>query len=423
MRTRFLPAGAGRLQRDPRTHPLQSRFIFLRRTTYCLAVIVFCTLLVLPTLDRLIEFAPKGTVAEMEATPLPRFTMDPASWGSWFNVLRRGYFDRHYNLRGLLISWNSYLDTFVLASTSSSNKVMAGVDHWLFLSQDGSFRNVIEDARSPGDLPAESLTILGTELERRRQWLEERGIRYLVILAPNKNSVYADKLPKAFRPQRLESHREQFVRFLHETTKVDIVDVTDALVAARQQHHVFYMTDSHWNAHGAFAAYQLVMQRLTREFPSIKPLDRSQFRVDPYSWLPGDLAIMMGLSDYLKEDRIIYFNKEWYKARGLSYDGPIDPHYFEFPQYSMTGDPKLPHAVVFHDSFWWELLPFMAEAFDTALYVWLKPQKETELRYFDAALIEREKPDIVIEEFTERYIIPPLHGGFKLKSGTTAAKE
>lgn len=418
-----MPAGAGPTRRDPRTHPLQSRFTFVRRTTYCLATILFVTLLVLPTLDRLVEFAPKGTVAEMDTAPLPRLTTDPASWGRWFNTLRRGYLDRRYNLRGLLISWNSFLDTFVLASTTSSSKVMAGKDHWLFLAQDGAFRNVIEDARSSEDLPAASLDILATELERRRQWLEARGIRYLVILAPNKNSVYSDMLPESFRPTRTRTHRDQFLSVLHDKTKVDVIDVTAALVAEKQQHQVFYMTDSHWNAHGAFAAYQMVMQRLTRDFPAIKPLDRNQFRVEQYSWLPGDLAFMMGLADYLKEDRILYFNKAWNKARGLSYDGPVDPHYFEVPQYSMTGDPKLPRAVIFHDSFWWELLPFIGEAFDKALYVWLKPQTESELRFFDSELVEREKPDIVIEEFTERYIMPPLHGGFKIKSGTAAAKE
>ena len=65
----------------------------------------------------------------------------------------------------------------------------------------------------------------------------------------------------------------------------------------------------------------------------------------------------------------------------------------------------------------------MAESFDKALYVWLKPQSEMELRFFDKALIEREKPDMVIEEFTERYIIPPLKGGFRIKNDTAAVKE
>ncbi len=379
-------------------------------------------MLVLPTADRYLALAPKGTIAETDTAPLPSVSADPATWGRWFNALRRGYLDRRYNLRGLLISWNSYMDTFVLASTTPSSKVMAGKEHWLFLAQDGAFRNVIEDARSPEDLPAASVDLLASELEHRRQWLEERGIRYLVILAPNKNSVYPEMLPEALRPVRPKSHREQFVDAVRTQTHVEIVDVTPALLEEKKQHKVFYMTDSHWNAYGAYAAYRLIMGPIVREFPAVKPLPREQFRVEQYAWMAGDLAFMMGLSDYLKEDRVLFFNKEWYKARGASYDGPIDPHFFEVPQYSFTENAKLPTAVIFHDSFWWELLPFMAESFSKALYVWLKPQSEVELRFFDKALIEREKPDMVIEEFTERYIIPPLKGGFKIKNDTAAAK-
>lgn len=401
---------------------MQSRSSFVYRVIACLASCLFVTMLVLPTADRYLAFAPKGTIAESDTAPLPTVSAEPATWGRWFNALRRGYLDRRYNLRSLLISWNSYMDTFVLASTTSSSKVMAGKEHWLFLAQDGAFRNVIEDARSPDDLPAASVNLLASELERRRQWLEERGIRYLVILAPNKNSVYPEMLPEALRPVRPKSHRDQFVEAVRSQTHVEIIDVTSALLEEKKHNNVFYMTDSHWNAFGAYAAYRQIMGPIVRDFPAVKPLPREQFRVEQYAWMAGDLAFMMGLSDYLKEDRVLLFNKEWYKARGLSYDGPVDPHYFEVPQYSLTDNAKLPTAVIFHDSFWWELLPFMAESFSKALYVWLKPQSEMELRFFDKALIEREKPDMVIEEFTERYIIPPLKGGFKIKNDTAAAQ-
>ena len=409
--------------RDPRTIALHSHLTFVRRTISCLVIILFVTLVALPTADRFLDLCSKTMVAETDTTPLPRLTSDPETWIKWFNILRRGYLERHYNLRGLLITWNSFMDTFVLASTTPSSKVMAGKEHWLFLAQDGTARNVIEDARSLDGLPEESLSLLATELERRRAWLSARGIRYLVFLTPNKNSVYPEKLPEALRPLRAESHMTQFVTYVRDHTKVDIVDTTPGLVEEKRHNQVFYITDSHWNAHGAFAAYRQILKPLVRDFPAIVPLDRSQFLVEQYKWLPGDLAYMMGLSDHLKEDRIQYFNKDWYKARGASYDGPIDPHYFETPQISVTGNDRLPNAVVFHDSFWWEMLPFVAESFNKALYVWLKPQTEFELRFFDTALIEREKPDIVIEEYTERYILPSLHGRFKIKNPVTAVKE
>lgn len=377
------------------------------------------TLILAPSVDRVWKFAPTTLLAEANTAKLGTPTLHPDTWGKWFNTVRHGYLERHYPLRSLLITWNSFLDTFILASTSANSQVLAGKDHWLFLAQDGS-HNILEDARSTDSLPEPSVDLLARELERRREWLAARGIRYLVIVAPNKNTVYPEKLPVALRPQDPEGHLSQFVSYVRGQTKVDIVDVTPAVMEAKQHSQVFYATDSHWNANGAFAAYQAVMQHFVKDFPQVKPLTRSQFEVERFNWLPGDLANMMGLADHLKEDRIMYVNKDWYKARGASYYGPMDPHYFEEPQRSYTNNPALPNAIVFHDSFWWELLPFMAESFDKGLYVWLRPQSDNAFRFFDTALIEKEKPDIVIDEFTERYILPPVHGRFQVKNDTAA---
>lgn len=399
---------------------LQNSPTAARRLIYVLSALLFVTLVFAPTADRFFKFGPRTLVAESNLGKITAPTLDPATWIKWFNTVRRGYLERHYNLRTLLITWNSVLDTLVLASTSANSQVMAGKDNWLFLAQDGT-RNILDDARSLDSVPETYIDVVARELERRRQWLAARGIRYLVIVAPNKNTVYPEKLPDALRPQKPDTHLAQLVRYVREQTKVDIVDVTPALLERKKRFKVFYTTDSHWNAHGAFAAYQEIMRHFVKDFPQVKPLAESQFKVEQFNWLPGDLANMMGLSDHLKEDRIMYVNKDWYKARGASYDGTIDPHYFEEPQYSYTGNPALPNAVVFHDSFWWELLPFMAESFDKGLYVWLRPQTETEFRFFDEPLIERQKPDIVIDEYTERYILPPVHGRFQIKNDVAAA--
>lgn len=398
---------------------LQTTPTFAHRLIVFCSCLLFALLLVLPTVDRVLKFAPETIIGEVGGRKLPELRLDPGTWIPWFNTLRHSYLERHYNLRGLLITWSSYLDTFILASTSSSSQVVAGKDHWLFLAQDGS-HNILEDARSPYPLPQEAVALLTQDLERRREWLAARGIRYLVIVAPNKNTVYPEKLPDSLRPAGVDGHLKHFVDYVKKHSTVDIVNVTAAIMEAKKDRQVFYSTDSHWNANGAFAAYERVIPHLVKDFPAITPLPRSQFFVERFNWLPGDLANMMGLGGHLKEDRIFFVNKEWYKARGHSYHGPMKPEYFEEPQYSFTGNANLPNAIVFHDSFWWELLPFMAEAFDKGLYVWLKPQSETHFRFFDTALIEKEKPDLVIDEFTERYILPYINGHFRIKSDAVA---
>jgi len=63
-------------------------------------------------------------------------------------------------------------------------------------------------------------------------------------------------------------------------------------------------------------------------------------------------------------------------------------------------DAKLPRAVMFRDSYATHLIPFLSEYFQRIVYVW---------RYhFDRALIERERPDVVIEEMVERRLMGSL---------------
>ena len=374
-----------------------------------LSALLFSTLLLLPMVDRYFDPISRTVVAEVESEPLPVLTSHPASWGTLFDALRKQYLDRHFGFRDLLISWNNYLDTIVLCSSTPSSRVLLGKDDWLFLAKDSAGRNIIEDAAAPAALSEVKLARVADELEHRRQWLAARGIRYLLVLTPNKNTVYPEKLPDAFQPADPGRHLRQLTAYLRSHTGLDVVDVTPALLERKKTEPVFYTTDSHWNAHGAFAAYEEIAKALRRDFPAITPLRRERFRVEAYDWGPGDLVFMMGLSDHFKEDRSYYFNLDWFKARGASYGGPMENWYIMLPQYSVTGNPALPRALVLHDSYWWELLPFVAECFDKALYVWsASPTAET-FRHFDEALVERERPDIVIEEYTERMIMLSVH--------------
>ncbi|MCC6198378.1 MAG: hypothetical protein IT518_28335, partial [Burkholderiales bacterium] len=61
--------------------------------------------------------------------------------------------------------------------------------------------------------------------------------------------------------------------------------------------------------------------------------------------------------------------------------------------------PGLPKAVVLRDSMAIALIPLLSENFSRAVYV--------SSRQLDRELIERERPDIVIEELVERSLHAP----------------
>ena len=65
-----------------------------------------------------------------------------------------------------------------------------------------------------------------------------------------------------------------------------------------------------------------------------------------------------------------------------------------------TGHPTLPRAVIFHDSFALSLVRFLSEHFSRVAYSW----QDT----FDPVVIERERPQVVIQEHVERSLMAPV---------------
>jgi len=378
-----------------------SRF---RWATYLLSAIVFTVIVFLPMTDEFFSLVPETTVAESGSSKLPRLAPNLVSANDYFDRLRGGFLEKHFGFRGLLIKWYNYMDAYVLASTFASSPVVVGKDSWLFLSQDGPDRNILEDHRATIPLPEEKMRMVMDDLVARRDWLAERGIPYLVVVAPNKNTVYPEKLPGGFERVRDASHLDQLLAYIKRNSTLDVVDLRSALFAEKKLHQIFYATDSHWNARGGYAAYSVIMDALKRYFPDMSAVTRDKYAEVVYRGLPGDLAFMLGLQDQLPEERLLFVGK--HEARGVTSEEPNIPQYFQPPQASGIKGSSLPRAVVFHDSFFWELMPFLAEHFRHADYLWMNPQTETEPRYFNKELILREKPDIVVDEFTERYFVP-----------------
>jgi hypothetical protein len=56
----------------------------------------------------------------------------------------------------------------------------------------------------------------------------------------------------------------------------------------------------------------------------------------------------------------------------------------------------LPRAVILRDSFVSRLVPFLSEHFSRAVYVWQND--------FDADLVSKEHPDVVIQEIVGRHL-------------------
>ncbi len=301
------------------------------------------------------------------------------------------YFQDHFAFRSRLVRWQAAFRLLVLR-VSPSPTVIRGKDGWLFYGDDGA----LEDYLNQSPLSPADLDKWATTLQHTQDWLAARGVTYLFVIVPDKHTVYPEFMPDTIRRTSETSRTDQLVAHLRTHTRVAALDLRPALLAAKREARIYHRTDSHWNDLGAAVAMRTILEQLdalaghTR--PGLASTPDSAFaRTDVHA--PGrDLARMLGLETWVHEDEP--------RLRPVSSTARVvepatpDPNFDEPRLVSTNTRAGLPRAVIFRDSFGSALVPFLSEHFSRALYLW-EPD-------VDPRVIERERPQVVIQEWAGR---------------------
>ena len=336
----------------------------------------------------------KATVAWGEKralAPKPALPRDRAALAT-FPARFEAYFADRFGFRGTLLRWNSVAKAGWLG-VSPTPKVVIGRDGWLFLAG-----HAMDDWVAARPLSVSQLAEWQAMLEARNDWLARRGIHFLVVFAPNAQTIYPEYLPPRFRRLGSPSRLDQVVDWLRTRSRVPVVDLRDDLRQAKAHERVYHRTGSHWNERGAFVAYQRVIEALRQWFPALSALPREAFEDAVEEGAGSDLAQAMGLRDVLHEEYLRLRPRAPRRARSVE-AGLALPRLpaRRQPRALETGDAGLPRAVVLRDSFTGALIPFLSEHFARVLYLFTED--------LDPAVVERERPGVVIEEFVERRLM------------------
>lgn len=334
----------------------------------------------LPLVEQVAELDPAPPVNEnRHLAERPRL---PPAWAEIDDFPSRfeAYYRDRFGLRNRLLRWHRWLHLRLLG-VSPVDKVMIGRDGWLFLAE-----KALRYQRSR-PFKAVDLAAWGTFLEERRQWLGERGIRFLWVLAPNKHTVYAEHLPPRGRALRATSRADQLLEHLRLHTGVEALDLRPALRAGKAREKVFYKLDSHWNDYGSYLAYHAVIERLGSDLPGLEPvpIDAHRRRQKETS---GDLALVLGLEDELLETSVVLRPRGRRLAVPASTVPPgVGATAFERPDGRYR-------ALFLGDSFGAHLTRRLAEHFARLAYL---PGYD-----LPRQVLDRERPDVVILEIVER---------------------
>ncbi len=378
----------------------------------CFVVVLFLPLL-------LAIITPDLKISKSEQRPLITFPdIDISKNGIiTFPAKFEEYYNDHYGLRDqFIVLYDLFHYRFFEKSPTPS--VIVGNNNWLFYNSDGSLSDYVGINR----INLKHLEQFRYTLEDRKEWLAERGIKYLFLPVPNKMMVYEEFLPARIKRNSGVTLYDKFINHMQSrSTFTDIVDSKKILLNGKRDKQVFFSTDTHWNSNGSFLVYQKVLSRLQKWFPDLEPIsDKDIDRTVTRHY--GDLAIIMHMQAYINEmvPEVHVKNSCSQKKdeKMLSFVNPDKnmAHKKQFlPETNGCPQKKL-NALFLHDSFGYFLRPLLSQHF----------KKITFMHFADfngmKDFIEQERPDVVIDQRVARKLVSALRNDESIENHILSKK-
>lgn len=311
-------------------------------------------------------------------------------------------FEAYYNdnipFRNQLIRLNNSIDFFVFHQ-SSNEGVAIGKEGWLFHSSDDD-GNALKQSLGYWKYSDEELQKIAGNLMTAKRILENRGIEFILYIAPNKATIYMDKTPDEYKVKDSVTCTDQLIEYLREKTDIRVVYPKEELLKARKENPDIYFyrkLDSHWNEAGAYIGAQCLASELGIEMQAFQELS-----LQPYFSI--DCGLMQGLGIVIEDEDVGYH---------ILGSNEGNTEYKEFAKgfiYQTEGaDPRT--LFVNRDSFSMALAPYIAPYFEKSVWVHRSDFEQEQILAYEA--------DIFILETVERYERNLLD--FKISFGDEAA--
>lgn len=350
-------------------------------------VLAFVAVLVAPTVATVLRWNPMGSLDEKrKLAERPKgkllsrdvFKQAPAMAQAW-----EQYFGDHFGLRKLFVG--SYrLLAFHLLHMSPNPAVVVGRSdgerRWLFFDASVTGDGIgLASQRGKAPYTPAALAKVMAEVKQVAELVQSRGAKLLIVVCPDKQTIYPEYLPAAKRPRPGAASRlDQFWQAAAALEGVPLLDLRIPLRQAKAERELYYPSDTHWNPRGSFLAYEATLKALQAQDPT-----RTLLPADEVGWLPqpnrvGDLTTLMGVPP-------IGGDRDWQPDIALS---------------ALQAAPKRGKLLLVHDSFFASLkVLFEIHFAEVKAMHRLLPARAV----VTGALLDAEKPDVVILESAERY--------------------
>ena len=349
------------------------------RISNILIIIVFISTLTLPQFIFWIIEPDIQEISETENRTLnskPEFKLSTISeYPKKFEDYYNDYLPFREDLRGI---WSDI--NFDIFHTTVDEKVLIGKDGWLFFRGNTS----IEQVQGIAEYTEEDKRNILNGLQNNENKLKNKNIEMYVLILPNKENVYKEKLPTSIPIKNNISRTEQLIDYIKNNSDINIVYPKTELLKVKEKHQIYKKYDTHWNRIGALVGAVSLQKAIDEKYV----YDLENITIEKNNTKETrDLATMANLQDKVFEKSIIV--NDFYP--NIEYEVKNRDYYQEFTSNS-TND---------------KTLLFVGDSFSEALKVYLpKLYKRVIFVHrvnYNEELLDTIKPDIVVTEAVERF--------------------
>lgn len=369
-------------------------------------IIILLVILLIPIITFNREEHGVSLIENRNLADLPKIFSKDGKFNSNITSEVKNWVNDHIGQRELLLNIHGIVKLKLMNISPIPDNVMKGKEGWFF-------SNVINNIGGiTGEYAISDYHLL--KIAKNQQMISDyyksKGIQYYLVLTPSKPSIYPEYLDGVNKIYD-ESTIDFVSEYLKKNTDINIINLRQTLLDAKDKGKLFWKTDTHWNQRGAYYAYGGIYDALKKDGLCNSPkLEDISVKEDDSKGI-GDLTHSMGISThyFYEKNPLIEWNKSFFQIKEgefynrieskldtMSGNGMARCELF-YHNESQTVEPK--SILIYGDSQFMEIrnIPlYLSENYKDVSYL--------RVRKVDSEIDSIVNPDIVLFTCSERLI-------------------
>ncbi len=267
-------------------------------------------------------------------------------------------------------------------NVSATPRVIIAKDKWLFYnSEAANDGETIENYTKTSKYSKKDKKNIKKELELTNNKLKSNNVDFYLLVIPNKENVYSDKLEGIInRSKNKYSKTEDLINYLKKETNLNIIYPKEILLKNRKKYETYGKLGTHWNNYGAYLAFNNLMKNINNTYTP-KPI-KIAFKKDE-----NGIAKMNLLNDLTHKEATVtnFYNN-------IKTNCTINKYYAECESSNPIYNKNI---LIVGDSFREKLIPYISKLYKNSTFI--------HRDFYKQEYIKEKNIDIVIFITVERY--------------------